>query len=284
MSDKRYLLVFPAIILLLFNSIFPTLVVLNYSFTKPFGSDPGGFVELQNYINVLHSGEWWEAFRRSCIFTVVILVIEIPLGLLFALLIRGRGKLIDIASSVVILPSLIPFVSIGILWRLLARTGGPMALWLSKIGIEYTLMTPSSAFWTLVVMDAWHWISVAFLLLSASLVTIPDVYYTAARIDGSTKWQTFRYITLPGIKYTLITVLLLRIIDSFKMYDENFILTGGGPGRSTELLSLFLIKKGLKEWAGGFAAAASVIYLVIIVLLCYLLITFLTKGKGMLER
>lgn len=284
MSDKRFLLVFPAIMLLLFNSIFPTLVVLNYSFTKPFGSDPGGFVELKNYINVLHSGEWWEAFRRNCIFTAIILIIEVPVGLLFALLIRGKGKLVSMASSVVILPSLIPFVSIGILWRLLSRTGGPLGVILSKFGIEYTLMTPNSAFWTLVVMDAWHWISVAFLLLSASLVTIPDVYYTAARIDGSTKWQTFRYITLPGIKYALITVLLLRIIDSFKLYDENFILTGGGPGRSTELLSLFLVKKGLREWAGGFAAAASVIYLVMIVLLCYLLITFLTKGKGMLER
>jgi len=166
----------------------------------------------------------------------------------------------------------------------ITRTGGPIPLFLGVLGIKYTLMTTKSAFWTLVIMDAWHWISLVFLLLSASLVTIPEVYYTAARIDGSTKWQTFRYITMPGIKYSLITVLLLRIIDSFKLFDENFILTGGGPGRSTELLSFFIIKKGLREWLGGFSATASIIYLVIVILLCYLLITFLTKGQGMLER
>ena len=283
MSDKRYLLIFPAIILLIFNSFFPIFVVLNYSFTKPFSSDPG-FVEVENYIDVLHSQEWWDAFKRNAIFTGIILAIEIPVGLLFALLIRGKGKLIDIVSTVVILPSLIPFVSVGILWRLLTRTGGPVPLFFGLFGIHYTLMTPQSAFWTLVVMDAWHWISLVFLLLSASLVTIPDVYYTAAKIDGSTKWQTFRYITLPGIKYSLIMVLLLRIIDSFKLFDENFILTGGGPGRSTELLSFFLIKKGVREWVGGFSAAASIIYLFTVILLCYLLISILTKGKGMLER
>ena len=283
MTDRRYLLIFPAIILLIFNSIFPTLVVLNYSFTEPFKA-PYVFEGVQNFVDVLHSHEWWEAFRRNALFTGLVLSIEIPIGLVFALLIRGKGKLIDTVSTVVILPSLIPFVSVGILWRLMTKSGGPLPLMFSWFGIKYSLMTAKTAFWTLVVMDAWHWISLVFLLLSASLVTIPDVYYTAARIDGSTKWQTFRFITMPGIKYSLIVVLLLRIIDSFKLFDENFILTGGGPGRSTELLSYFLIKKGIQEWVGGFAAAASIIYLVFVILLCFILITILTKGKGMLER
>ena len=283
MSDRRHLLIFPAIILLLFNSIFPMIVVLNYSFTKPFSDNPV-FEGTNNYVDVLHSTEWWDAFKRNALFTGIVLAIEVPVGLVFALLIRGKGKLIDIVSTVVIIPSLIPFVSVGILWRLMTRTAGPIPLFMSVFGLEYTLMTPKSAFWTLIIMDAWHWISLVFLLLSASLVTIPEVYYTAARIDGSTKWQTFRYITMPGIKLSLITVLLLRIIDSFKLFDENFILTGGGPGRSTELLSFFIIKKGIREWVGGVSAAASIIYLVIVILLCFLLISILTKGKGMLER
>jgi glycerol transport system permease protein len=282
-TDKRHLLIFPAIIILIFNSIFPVLVVLNYSFTKPFSSEPV-FMGLTNFVNVLHSSEWWDAFRRNVLFTGAILLIEIPIGLALALVVRGKGKLVGVVSTVIILPSLIPWVSIGVLWRLMTMTGGPIPLFMKLLGVDYILMTPKSAFWTLIVMDAWHWISLAFLLLSASLVTIPDVYYTAARIDGSTKFQTFRYITLPGIKLSLITVLLLRIIDSFKIFDENFILTGGGPGRSTELLSFFIIKKGIREWVGGFSAAASIIYLVIVVLLCFLLIMILTKGKGLLER
>jgi glycerol transport system permease protein len=283
MTDKRHLLILPAILILLFNSIFPMLVVLNYSFTKPFSASPD-FVQLENYIDVLHSQEWWAAFRRNAIFTGAILAIEIPIGLALALVVRGKEKLVGVVSTVIILPSLIPWVSIGVLWRLMTMSGGPVPLFMGALGIDYILMEPQAAFWTLIVMDAWHWISLVFLLLSASLVTIPDVYYTAARIDGSTKWQTFRYITMPGIKLSLITVLLLRIIDSFKIFDENFILTGGGPGRATELLSFFIIKKGIREWLGGFSAAASIIYLVIVILLCYLLIAMLTKGKGLLER
>jgi glycerol transport system permease protein len=283
MSDRRFLLILPALIVLGFNSFFPILIVLNYSFQKPFATIPK-FVEFGNYIQVLHSSAWWSAFRRNIFFTCAVLAIELPLGLILALIIRERGKFAAFVSAVIVLPSLIPFVSIGIVWRLLVMTRGPIPLFFKWFGIDYSLMTPDSAFWTFVVMDVWHWVSLVFLLLSAGLITIPDVYYTAAKVDGSTKWQTFRYITLPGIKHPLILVGLLRIIDSFKIYDENVILTGGGPGRTTEFLSLFLVKKGLREWAGGFASAASLIYLLQAVFICFLLIMIVTKGRGMLER
>ena len=163
-------------------------------------------------------------------------------------------------------------------------TNGPLSLILKLLGINYSLMSGSSSFWTIIIMDVWHWTSLVFLLVSAGLMTIPDVYYTAARVDGAKKWQTFRLITMRGLKPMLILVTLLRIIDSFKIYDENVILTGGGPGRSTEFLSVFLVKKILKEWAGGFGAAASLIYLVQVIVICYVIITLLTRGRGMLER
>ena len=283
MADRRYFLILPALIVLGFNAFFPILIVLNYSFQKPFAVVPK-FMEFGNYIDVLHYPAWWSALRRNLSFTCAALAIQLPLGLLLALIIREKTKFATFVSAVIVLPSLIPFVSVGIVWRLLAMTRGPIPLFLKWFGVNYSLMTPDTAFWTHVAMDTWHWVSLVFLLLSAGLVTIPDVYYTAAKVDGSTRWQTFRYITLPGLRPTLILVALLRIIDSFKIYDENVILTYGGPGRSTEFLSLFLVKKGLLEWAGGFAAAASLIYLFQVIVICFLLIMIVTKGKGLLER
>lgn len=282
-SDKRVLLIIPALIILFFNSIFPTLIVLNYSFQEPFATVLK-VMGWDNYVQVLRNPAFLDAFTRNVRFTVITVVIEILLGLALALIIRERGKFASIVSAAIILPSLIPYVSIGILWRLLSMTSGPLSLILKWFGINYSLMEGTNAFWTLVIMDVWHWTSLVFLLVSAGLMTIPDVYYTAARVDGSTKWQTFRYITLPGLKPMLILAALLRIIDSFKIYDENMILTGGGPGRSTEFLSVFLVKKILKEWDGGFGAAASLIYLLLIVTMSYLIITVMTSGKGMLER
>lgn len=283
MSDKRVLLILPALIVLFFNSIFPILIVLNYSFQNPFATVPG-FVGWDNYIEVLHDSAWWSAFMRNIYFTGITLAIQIPLGLALALTIRERGKFATIVSAAIVLPSLIPFVSIGILWRLLSMTFGPISLILKWFGIDYALMNGTNAFWTLVVMDVWHWTSLVFLLMSAGLMTIPDVYYTAARVDGSRKWQTFRYITMPGLRPLLILAALLRIIDSFKIYDENMILTVGGPGRTTEFLSMFLVRKILREWAGGFGAAASLIYLLQAVVMCFILIMVLNRGRGMLER
>jgi len=282
-SEKRFLLILPALIVLFFNSFFPILIVLNYSFQNPFAAVPR-VVGWDNYIRVLHDSAWWAAFGRNMYFTGATLAIQIPLGLALALIIRERGKLASMVSAAIVLPSLIPFVSIGILWRLLSMTFGPIRLALGWLGIDYSLMTPTNAFWTLVVMDVWHWTSLVFLLMSAGLMTIPDVYYTAAKVDGSRKWQTFRYITMPGLKPLLILAALLRIIDSFKIYDENVILTGGGPGRTTEFLSLFLVRKILREWAGGFGAAASLIYLLQAIVMCFLLIMVLTRGRGMLGR
>lgn len=283
MSEKRFFLILPALIVLFFNSFFPILIVFNYSFQNPFAAIPR-FVGWDNYIQVLHDPNWWAALKRNMYFTAATLAIQIPLGLVLALLIREKGKFASLVSAAIVLPSLVPFVSIGILWRLLSMSFGPIRLALKWFGINYSLMTPTSAFWTLVAMDVWHWTSLVFLLFSAGLMTIPDVYYIAARVDGSTKWQTFRYIIMPGLKPILILTILLRIIDSFKIYDENFILTGGGPGRTTEFLSLFLVRKVLKEWAGGFGAAASLIYLLQAIVMCFLLIMVLTRGRGILER
>lgn len=282
-GDRRFLMILPALIVLFFNSIFPLLVVVNYSFQNPFAANPS-YEGWNNYIRVLRDSLWWDAFIRNLRFTLITLAIEIPLGLILALVIREKTKLASFTSAVIVLPSLVPLVSVGILWRLLSMTSGPIPLLLGKLGIEYNLMTPQNAFWTLVVMDVWHWTSLVFLLISAALVTIPDVYYIAARVDGSTRWQVFRYITLPGIRPILTLTILLRIIDSFKLYDENFILTGGGPGRTTEFLSLFLVRKVLKEWDGGYGAAASLIYLLQALVICFVLVMVLTKGKGMLEQ
>jgi glycerol transport system permease protein len=126
-------------------------------------------------------------------------------------------------------------------------------------------------------MDVWHWTSLVVLLSYAGLVSIPDAYYQAAKIDAASPWKVFRYIQLPKMKTVLTIAILLRFMDSFNIYTEPFVLTGGGPGNSTTLLSIDLVKIALGQFDLGPAAAMSLIYFAITLLVSWLFYTLMTK-------
>jgi glycerol transport system permease protein len=129
-------------------------------------------------------------------------------------------------------------------------------------------------------MDVWHWTSLVVLLTYAGLSAIPDAYYQAARIDGASKWAIFRHIQLPKLKHVLLIAVLLRFMDSFMIYTEAVVLTGGGPGNATTLLSIDLVKTALGQFDLGPAAAMSLIYFLIILLLSWLFYTVMTKDES----
>ena len=128
-------------------------------------------------------------------------------------------------------------------------------------------------------MDVWHWTSLVVLLCYAGLRSIPDAYYQAAKIDGASSWQVFRYIQLPKMKRVLTIALLLRLMDSFMIYTEPFVLTGGGPGNSTTFLSIDLVKVALGQFDLGPAAAMSIIYFLVVLLLCWVLYTLMMRNE-----
>jgi glycerol transport system permease protein len=140
------------------------------------------------------------------------------------------------------------------------------------LGITYNnTRQPVAAWFTLVLMDVWHWTSLVALLCYAGLVSIPDAFYQAAKVDGARPWAVFRYIQLPKLKHVLTIAVLLRFMDSFMIYTEPQVMTGGGPGSATTFLSIDLVKTAIGQFDLGPAAAMSIIYFLIILLLCFIL-------------
>ena len=150
----------------------------------------------------------------------------------------------------------------------------------TTLGIPYDMtQNPTAAWITIIIMDVWHLTSLVVLLSYAGLVSIPDAYYQAAKIDGASSWAVFRYIQIPKLKNVLTIAILLRFMDSFNIYTEVFVLTGGGPGNSTTLLSIDLVKIALGQFDLGPAAAMSLIYFAITLLVSWVFYTLMMKDS-----
>jgi glycerol transport system permease protein len=173
------------------------------------------------------------------------------------------------------LPLLIPWNVVGTIWQIFGRADiGLGGYVLNMVGVDYNYTQSSVDAWlTVLVMDVWHWTSLVVLLCYAGLRSIPDAYYQAAKIDGASRWAVFRFIQLPKMQSVLVIGVLLRFMDSFMIYTEPFVLTGGGPGNATTFLSQYLTRMAVGQFDLGPAAAFSLIYFLIILLVCWVFYT-----------
>jgi glycerol transport system permease protein len=171
---------------------------------------------------------------------------------------------------------------VGAIWNIFALPDiGLLGRSLNAMGFDYNFTRgPKSAWFTVILMDVWHWTSLVVLLAYAGLVSIPDAYYQAAKIDGAKSWAIFRYIQLPKMKHVLTIAILLRFMDSFNIYTEPFVLTGGGPGNTTTLLSIDLVKTALGQFDLGPAAAMSLIYFLIVLLFSWIFYAVMTRNEA----
>ncbi|NND92772.1 MAG: sugar ABC transporter permease, partial [Granulosicoccus sp.] len=190
-----------------------------------------------------------------------------------------KGIWVPVCLILMALPLLIPWNVVGTIWQVFGRADiGLLGRTLAELGIEYNYATNWLDAWiTIIIMDVWHWTSLVVLLCYSGLVAIPEAYYQAARIDGASKWKVFRYIQLPKMQRVLLIAVLLRFMDSFMIYTEPFVLTGGGPGNSTTFLSIDLVKMAIGQFDLGPAAAMSIIYFLIILLMCWVFYTLMTN-------
>ena len=192
------------------------------------------------------------------------------------------GPWVSVCLVLMALPLLIPWNVVGAMWNIFALPdigllGYALNNWL---GIDYNYTRdPFAAWFTIILMDVWHWTSLVVLLAYAGLVSIPDAYYQAAKIDGARPWAVFRHIQLPKMKRVLTIAVLLRFMDSFNIYTEISVLTGGGPGNSTTLLSIDLVKIALGQFDLGPAAAMSLIYFLITLLVSWVFYTVMTRDE-----
>ncbi|MEM6637202.1 MAG: sugar ABC transporter permease [Pseudomonadota bacterium] len=279
-NQRAWFFVLPVLFLVAFNALIPMMTVVNYSVQETFGNNQFFWQGLDWFEQILRSDRFQAALGRQFMFTAIILAIEVPLGIIIALSMPRQGFWVPVCLVLMALPMLIPWNVVGAMWNIFALPKiGMLGYFLNDVlGVPYDMTQDPLAAWiTVIVMDVWHWTSLVVLLCYAGLVSIPDAYYQAAKIDGASPWSVFRYIQLPKMKTVLTIAILLRFMDSFNIYTEPFVLTGGGPGNSTTLLSIDLVKIALGQFDLGPAAAMSLIYFAITLLVSWVFYVVMTK-------
>ncbi len=281
LNQKAWWLVLPVLILVAFNAFIPLMTVVNYSVQETFGNNKFFWEGLRWYEDVLASERFHASFIRQLYFTATILLIEVPLGIAVALSMPRSGPWVSVCLVLMALPLLIPWNVVGAMWNIYALPDiGLLGYTLNSLGFDYNFTQQPVAAWiTTVAMDVWHWTSLVVLLSYAGLCSIPEAYYQAARIDGASKWAIFRYVQLPKMKHVLTIAILLRFMDSFMIYTEPFVLTGGGPGNTTTFLSIDLVKIALGQFDLGPAGAMSIIYFMVVLLICWVFYTIMMRNE-----
>jgi glycerol transport system permease protein len=282
-NNHAWWLILPVFVIVAFSAIIPLMTVVNYSVQDIFGPGQRVFVGTEWFREVLADSRLHEALGRQFIFSALVLLIEIPLGILVALALPKRGWGVSASLVILALPLLIPWNVIGTIWIIFTRPDiGLFGAAVNGIGVNFDhTAAPLDAWITLMLMEVWHWTPLVVLLCYAGLRAIPEAYYQAAKIDGATSWAVFRYIQLPKMRGVLTIAVLLRFMDSFLIYAEPFVLTGGGPGNATTFLSIYLVKIAVGQFDLGPAAAFSLIYFVIVLLFSWLFYQALQNvGKG----
>lgn len=281
-NQKAWFLVLPVFLLVAFSAVIPLMTVVNYSVQDSFGNNEFYWVGTEWFIEILNSDRFHAALGRQLLFSAIILAIEVPLGIWIALKMPKKGWGASLCLVLMALPLLIPWNVVGTIWQIFAREDiGLLGHTLAAIGIDYNYTQVALDAWiTVIAMDVWHWTSLVVLLCYAGLSSIPDAYYQAARIDGASRWAVFRYIQFPKMKRVLLIAVLLRFMDSFMIYTEPFVVTGGGPGNATTFLSIDLVKMAIGQFDLGPAAAFSLIYFLIVLLLSWVFYTVMTARDG----
>lgn len=283
-NNKAWFLVLPVVIIVAFSAIIPLMTVINYSVQDIWGPGQSVFVGTEWFEEMLGNKRLHDALWRQFLFSGLVLLIEMPLGILIALAMPKRGWGVSACLVTIAIPLLIPWNTIGTIWIIFTRPDiGLFGAGINNLlGIAFDHTDNWLDAWiTLMLMEIWHWTPLVVLLAYAGLRAIPEAFYQAAKIDGASAWARFQYIQLPKMRGVLTIAVLLRFMDSFLIYAEPFVLTGGGPGNSTTFLSIYLVKIALGQFDLGPGAAFSLIYFVIVLLFSFMFYQALQRvGKG----
>ena len=269
----RHWSLLPAVIVFVALTVYPMVNLLRMSVsTVEFrgGQDIWSFTPARNFAALMSDPGLAPTVRNTLIFVIVAVAAEMVIGLALALLVgsmtRGKG----VMRTIMIVPILVPPVAIGSMFKLMFNHDFGLfnqMLALLGLGPVSWLGSPSLALWSVVLVDIWHWVPFVFLILFAAVEGLPREVLEAGRVDGATRWQLLWRVTLPLLAPAITVALLFRAILAFKAFDEVFLLTGGGPGTSSELLSLHLFKVFFEQNQLGYGAMLSVFTIVGVLIL-----------------
>jgi multiple sugar transport system permease protein len=259
-----YLMVVPTILVLTIVGVIPFVYTVFISFQETSFTRTVGFNGVGNFTSLVSDPLFWKALGVTTLILVVAVPVQLLLGLGIALAMH-RGILGSrFIAPVLLLPAVVAPTVVAIIWKImLAGTWGFLTYQVvdrfSLLERGSVLGLPRSALVTILLIEIWQWTPFVALALFAGLQALPLSPYRAAAVDGASRWQIFRYLTLPMLLPLLAVLLLLRTLDSFRIFDTIFILTGGGPGTSTQVVSIYLYKSVFQFWELGRAAAGAVL-------------------------
>ena len=263
----------PTLIVLLVMTAYPLIFTFVYSFTDYNylkGTENASFVLFDNYVSLFKNGYFQQAVWNTIKFTILAVVLEMALGLLIAVFVNSLKRGQKIMRTLLLLPYLLPAVTVALSWRMmLSANYGIINQFLKGLGLPVFnwFMDTKTAFCTILLIDVWQNVPFVFLLLYASLQSVSENQYEAARIDGAGFFQQFWYITLPNIKGSLALCALLRTIDTFRLFEKVNVLTGGGPAGTTTTITQFLYTYGIKSLDFGFGSAGAIVMTLLVLIL-----------------
>ena len=273
LSDRAiaWLFIAPSVLLLLAINIFPLLWAIQLSFTNFRANRPNApirYIGLDNYRSILSDPDVWHAMQVTAHFVLWSILLEVLLGFGLALLINRQFRGHSLWTTVILLPMMLSPAVVGNFWTFLLQ---PQIGLFNYVVAFFTGVDPSSfqmigdvnlAPWSIVLVDTWMWTPYVMLICLAGLRSIPDYIYEAAEVDRASSWRQFWSITLPLTVPFLMLAVLFRAIENFKMFDMVNLLTSGGPGSTTELVSITLKRAAFEKWQTGYSSALAIILFV----------------------
>jgi multiple sugar transport system permease protein len=246
------------------------------------------FVGLDNYSAIFSDPNIRGDLGRTLAFVGIAVTLEMVIGVLLAVPLAAKTRGNTVATALLLLPfAITPAVSALIFRQLLDPNFGWIDHYLGAIGITSEpiewLSNPGTAWIALIGLDVWQWTPFVALILMAGLQGVPEEPQQAAAIDGAKRWQVFRYITLPLLLPFVAVALLLRVVEAFKTFASVQVLTGGGPGRSTELVNTTVYRVALQDFSVGAAAALGIVFLIVLLLLIPQLLRLLNRRTELFE-
>jgi len=282
-----YLMVAPAFLTLFIMTIYPfyRMILISLHRWSIVPTIPRVFLGFGQYLNMIRDTSFHKTLWVTLVFTIGVVAIEMFLGFWIAFLVStSRARWLRVAF---LMPAVVAPVVVGLTWRFLFSYDlGPVNFFVSSLGLERInwLGRPASALISVMIVDIWQWTPFAMLIFLAGLESLPLEPYEAARVDGAHAWQIIRYITLPQLAPIIAVILMFRTLDAFKAFDIIYMMTRGGPGNATEMLSYKIWQKAFFQNKLGYAAAMSVLAIILATIMMKTFSALLSKARANVEN
>jgi multiple sugar transport system permease protein len=280
-----YALLTPSLLALLLVGMYPFVYMIILSFRKldfrKLGT-AGEFIGLENYYNLFSEPVFLTSLKTTVFIVLTSVPLELVLGFAIAYLFNRNFPLKRLAVTITIIPTVLAPIAIAVMWKIMLAT--PWGFMTYNVFHRFGLLTEVSIFgspgWalaTIIGIDVWEWTPFMFLVFLAGFGGLPQRPYEAAAVDGASAWQIFWHLTLPMLSPFILVMLLIRLIDAFKIFDTIYILTKGGPGVATESISLFAYRFNFEYWKLGESSALAVVIFLLFFVIFGILFTILQK-------